>query len=86
MTLGINYTNVILSGMLWPTEAMPTYLRYLSNLTPQTYAMQALRNVLGRGWGIERHEVYLGVVSSICWIFGFLCLCLIVVRVRKYTG
>nr|QBM06390.1 ATP-binding cassette sub-family H-like protein 2 [Daphnia magna] len=86
ITLGSNYTNLLLAGMLWPMEAMPTYLRYLSNLTPQTYAIQALRNILGRGWGIERREVYMGIVTSLCWIFGLLCLSLIVVRVRKYTG
>ncbi|KAI9553796.1 ABC protein [Daphnia sinensis] len=86
ITLGSNYTNLLLAGMLWPMEAMPTYLRYLSNLTPQTYAIQALRNILGRGWGIERREVYMGIVTSLCWIFGLLCLSLIVVRVRKHIG
>nr|QBM06389.1 ATP-binding cassette sub-family H-like protein 1 [Daphnia magna] len=86
ITLGTNYTNIIMSGMLWPTEAMPTYVRHLAHLMPQTYAMQALRNILGRGWGIGHPKVYMGVVTSLCWIFGLVCLSLIVVRVRKYTG
>ncbi|KAI9556290.1 ABC protein [Daphnia sinensis] len=86
ITLGTNYTNIIMSGMLWPTEAMPTYVRHLANLMPQTYAMQALRNILGRGWGIGHPKVYVGIITSLSWIVGLVCLSLIVVRVRKYTG
>ncbi|XP_046646482.1 ABC transporter G family member 20-like isoform X3 [Daphnia pulicaria] len=86
LSLGSFYPNLLLSGVLWPMEGMPVYLRYVSYFLPQTYAVESLRNVFGRGWGIERPEVYFGIVISFSWIFALLALSLIVVRIRKYTG
>jgi ABC-2 type transport system permease protein len=42
----------LLSGVFWPREAMPLWLRPLSFFIPVTYAVDALRSVLIRGWGI----------------------------------
>lgn len=86
LALGSFYPNLLLSGVLWPMEGMPVFLRYISYFLPQTYAVESLRNIFARGWGIERPEVYWGFLISIAWIFGMLAMSLIVVRVRKYTG
>ena len=86
LSLGSFYPNLLLSGVLWPMEGMPVYLRYVSYFLPQTYAVESLRNIFGRGWGIERPEVYWGILISCAWIFALLAFSLIVVRVRKYTG
>jgi len=86
LALGSFYPNLLLSGVLWPMEGMSVYLRYIAYFLPQTYAVESLRNVFARGWGIERPEVYWGIVISWGWIFAMLAFSLIVVRIRKYTG
>lgn len=43
----------LLSGIFWPLEAIPTWLRPASYLVPPTYAIDACRSVILRGWGLE---------------------------------
>lgn len=42
----------LLSGVFWPIEAIPTWLRPFSYLVPPTYAVDACRAVMLKGWGI----------------------------------
>jgi len=42
----------LLSGVFWPQEAMPPWLRPFSYLIPVTYAVDGIRSVLLRGWGL----------------------------------
>ncbi len=44
----------LLSGIFWPVEAIPKYLRPFSYILPPTYAVDALRSVMVRGWGLGR--------------------------------
>lgn len=43
----------LLSGIFWPIEAIPAWLRPASYLVPPTYAVDACRAIFLRGWGIE---------------------------------
>lgn len=43
----------LLSGIFWPIEAIPQWLRPLSYLMPPTYAVSASRAVMIKGWGID---------------------------------
>jgi ABC-type multidrug transport system permease subunit len=86
MSLGSFYPNVLFSGVLWPVEGMPVFLRTVAYSLPQTYAIESLKCVFARGWGIERPDVYLGLCISLGWIFAMLIFSLCVLRVRKYTG
>ena len=61
LSIGSFYPNLLLSGILWPLEGMPSYLRIVAKLLPNTLACQAMRDIMLRGWGVEREEVYLGV-------------------------
>jgi ABC-type multidrug transport system permease subunit len=63
---------------------MPFYLRNIAYSMPVTYAIESLRSIFARGWGIEQPDVYAGVLISIAWIISLLVFCLIVVRSRKY--
>ncbi|RWS06338.1 ABC transporter G family member 23-like protein [Dinothrombium tinctorium] len=54
--VGSFYINLILSGILWPIEAMPMYLRIFSYVNPQTYAIKSFRSISTRGWGITYVE------------------------------
>lgn len=42
----------LLSGVFWPLEAIPGWLRPVSYFIPVTYAVEGLRSVLLRGWGL----------------------------------
>jgi ABC-2 type transport system permease protein len=42
----------LLSGVFWPVEAIPLWLRPLSYMTPPYYAIAAFRSIMIRGWGI----------------------------------
>lgn len=42
----------LLSGVFWPIQAIPLWLRPLSYLIPPTYAVDACRAVIVKGWGI----------------------------------
>ncbi len=44
----------LLAGIFWPLQAIPTWLRPLSYLIPPTYAVNASRSVMLRGWGLGK--------------------------------
>jgi len=43
----------LLSGVFWPLEAVPAWLRPASLLVPPSYAIEATRSVMLRGWGLD---------------------------------
>jgi len=44
----------LLSGIFWPLEAIPSFLRPFSYLLPPTYAIDALRSIFIRGGGWKK--------------------------------
>jgi len=42
---------ILLGGIFWPIEAMPSFIRPLSAAVPLTYAADGLRSIIIRGWG-----------------------------------
>nr|QER78523.1 ATP-binding cassette transporter [Diaphorina citri] len=58
-----------LSGLIWPVQAQPDYLRYFSQMLPITCSIDAVRGLTIRGYPFSHPMVYMGFVSSICWSF-----------------
>ncbi|KAK8778328.1 hypothetical protein V5799_020336 [Amblyomma americanum] len=83
LALGSFYPNLLLSGVVWPTQAMPYYMRYLSYGLPQTIPTESLRCILSRGWGIAHTEVWLGFVVSGAWCAVFLIFAAVAFRLRS---
>ncbi|XP_064485038.1 ABC transporter G family member 20-like isoform X3 [Ornithodoros turicata] len=83
LALASFYPNLLLSGVVWPTQAMPYYMRYISYGLPQTIPTESLRCILSRGWGIEHTVVWLGFVVSAAWCIVFLICSAIAFRLRK---
>ncbi|KAK7080025.1 hypothetical protein SK128_016282 [Halocaridina rubra] len=83
MALGIFYPLILLSGIVWPVEGMPDALRYISLVLPQTYACDAIRAILYRGWNITYWTVYMGYIVTAAWLLLHLVITLIAIRVRK---
>lgn len=44
----------LLSGVFWPIQAIPYWLRPFSYLVPPTYAVDACRAVMLKGWGLDK--------------------------------
>jgi len=53
------------SGAVYPVEAFPTWLRWLSNVDPFTYTVHALRNLTLKSTGIE------GIYRDVLILAGF---------------
>ena len=83
LALGSFYPTLLLSGVIWPIEGMPTILRYVSLFLPLTMATTSLRSMLTRGWSIQQPDVYNGFISTILWIIIFLTISLIVLKVKR---
>jgi ABC-2 type transport system permease protein len=46
--------NILLSGYMFPREAMPVPAQWIGNLLPLTYYLKILRGILLRGAGFTR--------------------------------
>jgi ABC-2 type transport system permease protein len=58
----ILFPSILLSGVFWPIEAVPAVLRPISNFIPLTYAVEGMRSVMIRGWGIGDVWLQIGVL------------------------
>ena len=48
----ILFPSILLSGVFWPIESVPELIRPVSSFIPLTYAVDAMRSVMIRGWGL----------------------------------
>ena len=66
------FFSLFLGGVIWPVEMMPyPWLESLSWYLPHTAALQGMRDITLRGWGLESLSVQLGMVVSLGWISVF---------------
>lgn len=80
LALGSFYPNLLLSGTVWPTQAMPDAMRYFAYTLPQTLPIESLRYILSRGWDISYSEVALGFGVTWAWTFFFLVLAVVIFK------
>jgi len=71
----------LLSGVFWPIEAIPAWLRPVSYVLPTTYAVEAVRSVTLRGWGLDK--IYPDVVALLVFALVFLVSATILLRRRE---
>ncbi len=71
----------LLAGIFWPLEAIPSWLRPLSYLVPPTYAVQACRSVMLKGWGIGR--IWIDIVALLAFAVAFLVLAAESLKARR---
>ncbi|XP_025018058.1 ABC transporter G family member 20 [Tetranychus urticae] len=83
MILGTFYPNLILSGIIWPLEAMPYWIRWFSYIQPQTLPTETLRHILSRGWGITEPGVYIGFLVTCTWMAFFLVAAAVIFKYNK---
>jgi len=73
MTIGTILPSVFLSGYIFPTDSMPEMFRWLGQLVPATWLIDASRGVILRGagwWELWPHAVVLWVMAGILLLLG----------------
>jgi ABC-2 type transport system permease protein len=71
----------LLSGIFWPLEAVPSWLRPVSNLIPVSYVVKANRAVMLKGWGMA--EVWPHILALSAFMTGFLAITTVMLKRRE---
>ncbi len=77
----ILFPSILLAGVFWPIEAVPGLLRPVSYFVPLTYAVDACRSVMIRGWGIG--DVWLQLVVLAAFALTMLLLSTLSLKKRR---
>ena len=72
IALGSFFPVLLMSGVIWPLEAIPKGLDYISLALPTTWAASAMRSVMLRGWGMEHPVLWQAVLVILAWAVVFL--------------
>lgn len=56
----ILFPSILLAGLFWPIESIPSYLQPLSYVIPLRYGIDAERSIMLRGWGLG--EIWVNIV------------------------
>jgi len=83
VALGSVFPILLSSGVIWPAEGMPPVMRFLSNFTPLTHVVEAMRCIVSRAWTLVYFKVWFGFVISGAWTCGFFILAAILFALRK---
>jgi ABC-2 type transport system permease protein len=70
----------LLSGIFWPLQAIPSWIRPFSYLIPPTFAVNANRAVFLKGWGLE--QIWPDILVLILFAIVFLALAVLYLRKR----
>jgi ABC-2 type transport system permease protein len=74
---------LILTGVTWPLEAVPEYLRYFSFCLPGTLPTASMRSIVIRGLGITHMLVWPGFAIIVGWILVSWVAAVIIYRLTK---
>lgn len=81
LAIPVFFPVLLISGVLWPVQAIPGWLRWVSWLLPTTWAAEAFRSIMIRGWGIA--EVWPAFAVNAAWTALFLTLAVRSLRTRE---
>ena len=79
LTLLVILPSVLLSGFVFPREAMPKIIQLIGNVIPLTYFLNILRGIILKGVGFS----YLFKDVALLFTLGFVLLVLSIVRFRQ---
>lgn len=68
---------VMLSGMMFPVESMPTILQWISAIVPPRYYIEAMRKLMIMGVGIREIAREVGILSA-------MTLVVLVISLKKF--
>ncbi|XP_055866899.1 ABC transporter G family member 20-like isoform X2 [Biomphalaria glabrata] len=80
--LGIMYPFLLTSGIIWPIEAMPQWMKHISLILPLTYPTNAARAIMGKGWGMSMTIVWSSYLSTTAWIVLMSTLSFVIIKIK----
>ncbi|CAF1279196.1 unnamed protein product, partial [Didymodactylos carnosus] len=83
VALGSVFPILLSSGVIWPLEGMPHIMRVLSNFTPLTHTVEAMRCIVSKAWTIVDFKVWFGFVVATSWTTGFFIIAAVLFALRK---
>ncbi|KAF2897638.1 hypothetical protein ILUMI_08550 [Ignelater luminosus] len=81
--IGSIFPILCLGGTIWPIEASHPLMRLISYTFPITPAIESLRSVLQRGWGLLTRTVYIGFISMSLWVILLLTMSILFLKFKK---
>lgn len=79
----IMFPVLLLSGILWPVEGLPTILQPVAWALPTTWSAEAFRSIMIRGWGFEHAVVWKAFAYDAAFAVATLLLASRTLRVRE---
>jgi ABC-2 type transport system permease protein len=73
INMPVMFPVLLLSGILWPVQALPDWIQPFSWILPTTWTAEALRSIMIRGWGMEHQVVWFAFLYNLV----FACLALL---------
>ncbi|XP_076266304.1 ABC transporter G family member 23-like isoform X2 [Rhynchophorus ferrugineus] len=74
---------MLLSGLIWPTEAMPIGLRIFAKCLPFTLIIESMRNVIKKGWALWDVQILQGVGICMFWIVFFGIISIWMIKLKR---
>jgi len=63
---------LLLSGVIWPIEAIPKWFSWISYALPTTWVADGMRSIMIRGWGMDRQLIWTSYLVALAWAIFFL--------------
>jgi len=70
----------LLSGIFWPVETLPDVLQPVARALPLTYAVEGLRGVMIKGWGLDNATIQLDLAVLLAIAAFFVLLAIRTIR------
>ena len=83
LNMPILFPVLLLSGILWPVEALPEWIQPVSYGLPTTWAAEAFRSIMIRGWGLESSGVLTAFAFNAAFALVMLGIAIRTLRVRE---
>ena len=83
VNMPILFSVLLLSGILWPVEALPGWIQSVSYALPTTWAAEAFRSIMIRGWGLESTGVLTAFAFNAAFALVMLGIAIRTLRVRE---
>ncbi|DAC52345.1 MAG TPA: ABC transporter permease [Candidatus Thalassarchaeaceae archaeon] len=65
LNMPVLFPVLLLSGILWPVQALPSWIQPLSWALPTTWTAEAFRSIMIRGWGLDNFGVQFAFAFNI---------------------
>ncbi|KYN03411.1 PREDICTED: ABC transporter G family member 23-like [Cyphomyrmex costatus] len=83
VTTGSFVLLLMLNGIFWPVEGIPSVLRWFSYASPLTLPSLSMRGIIYKGYSISEPEVYIGFLINVAWLLLFFILTIRFIRSKS---